>query len=545
MEDGTRLAARLFLPDELPAPVVLDALPYRMDDLTASYASEYERLCEEGGFAVCRLDLRGTGSSEGIAIDEYHPQEQADICEAIAWLAVAGVVHRQGRHVRNVVGRLQLAAGRDGAPAGAARDRPDLRDRRPLHRRRPLHGRNPEGDRPRRLRALHRRLQRPAPRPCGLRRRLARGVAPPHRRDRAVAPALARGARRRAVLAARFAPAWIRPHHLPDDDRRGLGGRLHEHRASSLRGAVVPTPRDHRPVEPHVDRRRRYPARTSTSCPSSSAGSLAGCATSATGSTRSRRSPCSCAARRARRRISRRCAASGARSPPGRPSGCRPRCGCPRDDELDRIVVRGDVGTAAWISCAGKPPWTLPDDQREDDAASLTYEWAPLDDELELLGHPRLRLTVTSPHPVAFLSARLCDVFPDGASALVSRGVLNLTHRGGHTDAAAARARCPDPGGARARVDILDLRARPSRAPGAGRIGLAEHVAASAWQARSRCERATVELELPVLDGSARRTTRRSSSHLLPRDPRARTTSRSRLSCGASSATSSAARRAS
>jgi putative CocE/NonD family hydrolase len=36
---------------------------------------------------VCRLDLRGTGSSEGIAIDEYHPQEQADICEVIAWLA--------------------------------------------------------------------------------------------------------------------------------------------------------------------------------------------------------------------------------------------------------------------------------------------------------------------------------------------------------------------------------------------------------------------------------------------------------------------------
>jgi len=38
-----------------------------MDDLTASYSSEYERLCLEGGFAVCRLDIRGTGSSEGLA----------------------------------------------------------------------------------------------------------------------------------------------------------------------------------------------------------------------------------------------------------------------------------------------------------------------------------------------------------------------------------------------------------------------------------------------------------------------------------------------
>lgn len=87
MQDGTRLAARLFLPDELPTAVILEALPYRMDDLTAWYASEYARLCEEGGFAVCRLDILGTGSSEGIALDEYHPQEQADICEAIAWLA--------------------------------------------------------------------------------------------------------------------------------------------------------------------------------------------------------------------------------------------------------------------------------------------------------------------------------------------------------------------------------------------------------------------------------------------------------------------------
>ncbi len=87
MSDGARLAARLFLPDELPAAVLLEALPYRMDDLTSSYDSECRRLCGEGGFAVCRLDLRGTGSSTGIALDEYHPQEQADVCEAIAWLA--------------------------------------------------------------------------------------------------------------------------------------------------------------------------------------------------------------------------------------------------------------------------------------------------------------------------------------------------------------------------------------------------------------------------------------------------------------------------
>jgi uncharacterized protein len=70
MEDGVRLAASVFLPEAAESgggavPVVLEALPYRKDDATASYRPEYERLCGEHGYAVARVDLRGTGSSEG------------------------------------------------------------------------------------------------------------------------------------------------------------------------------------------------------------------------------------------------------------------------------------------------------------------------------------------------------------------------------------------------------------------------------------------------------------------------------------------------
>jgi uncharacterized protein len=69
MEDGVRLAVSLFLPEGVGAgravPVVLEALPYRKDDATASYRPEYERLSGEYGYAVARVDLRGTGSSEG------------------------------------------------------------------------------------------------------------------------------------------------------------------------------------------------------------------------------------------------------------------------------------------------------------------------------------------------------------------------------------------------------------------------------------------------------------------------------------------------
>jgi uncharacterized protein len=99
--------------------------------------------------------------------------------------------------------------------------------------------------------------------------------------------------------------------------------------------------------------------------------------------------------------------------------------------------VRGTVGAAAWISCAGHLPFGQPGDQREDDAWSLVYDW-PLDRELELLGHPRLAVRVGSSAPVAFLSAKLCDVYPDGTSALVARGFLNLTRRRSLTEPEAA-----------------------------------------------------------------------------------------------------------
>jgi hypothetical protein len=103
-------------------------------------------------------------------------------------------------------------------------------------------------------------------------------------------------------------------------------------------------------------------------------------------------------------------------------------------DGPDELVVRGDVGWTAWISCAGGLPWGQPQDQRPDEAFSLVYDWEPLEDELEILGHPRVTVTVVSTAPVAYLSAKLCDVHPDGTSQLVTRGLLNLTHRSSRED---------------------------------------------------------------------------------------------------------------
>ena len=147
-----------------------------------------------------------------------------------------------------------------------------------------------------------------------------------------------------------------------------------------VRGADVPAPRDHRAVGAHVDGELDPRA---AHRPRAGAHPLV-LALAARRAERDRRGAADRGLRptldAAGRRPRRRCAASGAPSRRGPPSGSRTRRLRPEGDGTDRIAVRGDVGTAAWISCAGRPPWTLPDDQREDDARSLTYDWEPLDD---------------------------------------------------------------------------------------------------------------------------------------------------------------------
>jgi putative CocE/NonD family hydrolase len=96
MRDGILLAADLYLPDaddsgaatfpETPLPVVMDYIPYRKDEVDPSVMRQYLELPRHG-YAVARVDIRGTGGSEGSVIDEYVEQEQLDGYDAIEWLA--------------------------------------------------------------------------------------------------------------------------------------------------------------------------------------------------------------------------------------------------------------------------------------------------------------------------------------------------------------------------------------------------------------------------------------------------------------------------
>jgi putative CocE/NonD family hydrolase len=96
------------------------------------------------------------------------------------------------------------------------------------------------------------------------------------------------------------------------------------------------------------------------------------------------------------------------------------------------IVSPQDVGADAGDWCAYGSGGGLPGDQRRDDALSLCFDTAALEEGIELLGAPVLEATVIADRPNALLVARLCDVAPDGASLRVSYGVLNLTHRIDH-----------------------------------------------------------------------------------------------------------------
>jgi uncharacterized protein len=73
----------------------------------------------------------------------------------------------------------------------------------------------------------------------------------------------------------------------------------------------------------------------------------------------------------------------------------------------------------------------LPIDQRADDGRSLVFDSRALDRPLEMLGTPVLTLRLAVDKPIGIVTARLCDVAPDGASTLISYGILNLIRRHG------------------------------------------------------------------------------------------------------------------
>ena len=144
MSDGVRLSARIWMPEgaeEAPVPAILEYIPYRKRDGTRAWDDPRHHYWAGHGYASIRLDIRGTGESEGLIEDEYALQEQDDAVEAIAWIAAqpwcSGTVGMTGISWGGF-NSLQVAARRPPALKAIIHS---LLHGRPLRRRRPLHGR--------------------------------------------------------------------------------------------------------------------------------------------------------------------------------------------------------------------------------------------------------------------------------------------------------------------------------------------------------------------------------------------------------------------
>ena len=434
MADGVRLAATLYVPDgEGPWPAILEALPYRKDDLTSSYRTEYVRL-SEAGYVVCRADVRGTGTSEGVAEDEYPEIERRDMNEVIVWLAsqdwCTGNVGMYGTSYSGF-NAIQVAMTRPPAlkaiiPIFATDDRYaddvhffggalkalDLVDyptyMTGLNALPPVPSLYGQGWRD----VWERRVQENEP---WVIRWLEEQTFGPYWQRGSLRPDY--GAIQAAtMIVAGWADGYTNNSlrtmaELTCSKRLILGPWAHASTETSLPGPNVDLlpemlrwwDRWLKGIDNGVDREPAILvfARRSTK-PQPDLAEVRG----------------------------------EWRYEPGWPLDRGRELSMPLENAVaasrpapDGLEVRGDVGWTAWISCAGNLPYGQPQDQRPDEAWSVVYDWPPLAEELEILGHPRVGVTITSSAPVAFLSAKLCDVFPDGTSALVTRGLLNLAHR--------------------------------------------------------------------------------------------------------------------
>jgi len=439
MSDGCRLAARIWLPEDAerdPVPALLEYMPYRKRDFTRLRDEPLHHYFAGHGYASIRLDLRGSGDSEGLLLDEYLPQELDDAVDAIHWMAhqpwCSGQVGMLGISWGGFNG-LQVAALRP-APLKAIITMCSTDDRYADD----VHYKGG----------------------CLLNENLTWGsvflscaTTPP---DPAIVGERWREQWRRRIDGAVLYPAvWMRHPERDDYWKHGsvcedygaiecpvyaVGGwadgyanaipRLLEGLRAPCKGLIGPWSH----AVPHA------------ALPGPAIGFfqealrwwdywLKGVDTGIMDEPRLRVwmeeyvPPAPMHEARPGRWV----AEDEWPSPHIAPRrwflnvlslGQRPD-----PEDRMRIASPQTTGLAAgdWYGFGGEGE--SPTDQREDDGKSLVFDSDPLDERLEILGAPRVGLELCVDRPVAYVVVRLNDVAPDGASSRVSYGILNLTQR--------------------------------------------------------------------------------------------------------------------
>jgi putative CocE/NonD family hydrolase len=434
LSDGTQLAARIWLPEDAetdPVPAILEYLPYRKTDGTAIRDAKRQPYLAGFGYAAVRVDMRGTGESNGLLLDEYTKQEQEDALEVIAWLAeqpwCSGAVGVWGISWGGF-NALQIAAHRPRA-LGAIMTLCSSDDRYAddVHYR---------GGCILALDMLHWASSM-----------LTWMARPPDPR------LLGEGWRERWFARLEEATSWIEPwlRHQRRDEywKQGsvcedysaiecpvyaLGGFVDGYTNSVprlLEGLSVPRKGL---IGPWA---HAFP---DDALPGPSIGFLQECVrwfdhwlkgvdTGIMDEPMLRVWMQDSVEPR-----------PGYEERPGRwvaeeqwpsPRISTQQWSLPVEPPLIVRAVQS-TGTTSGVWCAEGQAGELAADQRPDDALSLTFDFEPLSEPLEILGLPAVTLDLAVDRPQALVCVRLCDLFPDGRSALVTRGLLNLTHRESH-----------------------------------------------------------------------------------------------------------------
>jgi putative CocE/NonD family hydrolase len=458
MRDGVVLAADLYLPDpdgslsaDLPAtpmPVVMDYIPYRKDEVDPAAMPHYLELPRHG-YAVARVDIRGTGSSEGHAIDEYVEQEQLDGYDTIEWLAAQpwsdGHVNMLGISYGGFtalqVATLQPPHLTSIIPVDFTDDRytDDCHYRGGLLRMYydlAWYGSrmiawnamppDPASGGPDAERVWQRHLDENEPYYLAWLRHQVDG---PYWRqgsvaamaDRIVCPAFLIGGWRDG-----YPNPPIRLFERLSGPKKLLVGPW-DHRYPNV---AVPGPRiDHlREVVRWLDHWCRGVDDGLMSEPPvvvfmQEAGPLDPGRTETPGDWRAEGSWPPVGASE----LSLRLASDGGLV------AADDEAGGADDGGADRLVYDPTVGETGGL-WSGGVPFGLPGDQRPDEARSLVYTTPPLAEDLAILGRPRAIVHVTSTASVIGVAVSLSDVASDGASTLVAKGMLNVTRRHSLTD---------------------------------------------------------------------------------------------------------------
>jgi hypothetical protein len=438
MKDGTRLSARLWLPSSAantPAPVVWEYIPYRKRDFYRSHDNSWGQQLAQYGIAFARVDARGSGDSEGVLLDEYLDQELNDGVEVIAWLARQpwsnGSVGMRGVSWGGI-NTLQIAA--LGPPAlkaimpmcctdtrytddahfiGGALGLTDLQWGTQF---KAVMATPPDpaivGDRWREM--WQQRLDSAPPilqqwlshqrndafwQRGSVSRDYSTIKCPVYIVDGWVDTYVNTVSR---ILANVTGPrkALIGPwaHDYPESGSPGPSldwafeeVRWWKHWLAGVSTGIMEEPML-RVYMPYATASQTYPADT-----------------------------------------------------PGRwiadsawpPTGTTPQIWFLDDGRLSPKPGSQAVSVYVADKIVGlqKPEWLpfppagLPREQTPDDQHSLLFDTAPLESDLEILGHPIARMRISANRPVAKLALRLCEVTSDGKSWLVTYGLLNLTHR--------------------------------------------------------------------------------------------------------------------